>query len=215
MKSKLQGMTFVEKLGYFWEYYKFHMLFAVLVGALLIMLLAPSEREYLYIGWLVPDTQYNTLEEAGEKLAHIVGNPSRDVVVFTSYARPANLVPNAAMQQRFTAMLRMGAIDLFATPRRGVVEMAEQGMLRPMHSVMRELYLLNPELYHRVQPYLLTISYTFEDEPQTTDIYAIRVGHTAFFRNLNERDVYLTSVFNTAKFYESAKALEAIFLWEP
>ena len=204
-----------EKLGYFWEYYKYHLLFTVLVGSIVIMLLLPSEREYLYIAWLVPGTQHTVLAQTSEKLHYIVSNPNRDVVVVTNYAHSEVVGPDMTMQQRFTAMLRIGGLDLFATPRRGVVEMAEQGMLAPMHRVMRELYHINPQVYHEVSQHLLTISYTFEGEDETTDIYAVGVGHTPFFRALNQRDVYLATVFNTSKFYESAKALEAIFTWEP
>jgi len=213
-KGKIREMSFGEKIGYFWEYYKFHMLFIGLVGALLIMLLAPSEREYLYIAWLVPGTQHTVLDEISDKLHPIVGNPNRDVVAVTNYARP-EFGHDATMQQRFTAMMRIGGLDLFATPRRGVVEMAEQGLIVPMHGVMRELYHINPEVYHEVSPRLLAISYTFEGEDETTDIYAIRVSNTPFFSALNQRDLYLATVFNTTKFYEAAKALEAIFTWEP
>lgn len=214
-KGKMRGMTFGEKLGYFWEYYKFHLLFTAIVVTLVVMLLIPSEREYLYIAWLVPYTQHTVLEETSEKLHPIVENPNREVVAITNYSRSEVFGPNQAMQQRFTAMMRIGAIDLFATPRHGVLELAGQGLLMPMHRVMGELYHLNPEVYRQATAYLLTISYTFEGENETTDIYAIRVSLTPFFRALDQQDLYLAVPFNASKFYEAARALEAIFTWEP
>jgi len=211
--SKLRKMGFTEARQYLWEYYKFHLLIFVLITGMLIAILLPSEREYLYIAWLIPDSRQEVLEQTSENLAHIVNNPNRDIVAVTSYARTEALQVGNTTQQRFTAMLHVGGIDIFITPQRGVLELAEAGFLLPMHSVMEQLARTNPTAYNNATEHLLTITYTFRDEPENTEILAIAVGNTPFFENINPgtKDLYFTVAFNTSRVHRIAEALEVIF----
>jgi len=211
--SKLRKMGFTEARQYLWEYYKFHLLIFVLITGMLVAILLPSEREYLYIAWLVPNTEQEVLDQTSGNLSPIVNNPNRDIVAVTSYARTEVPQIGNAMQQRFTAMLHIGGIDLFATPRRGVIELAEDGLLLPMHYVMQQLATINPAAYRNATAHLLTVTYTFQDEPENTDILAISVGNTPFFENIGPgtRDLYFAVAFNTSRVYQIAEALEVIF----
>jgi len=220
-RTKMQEMTFREKRWYIWEYYKLH----IAAGILLIFFIGsminrtfinPPKTEYLYIAWVGEQTAPSILSDIGENLGVIVSNPNRERVHVHSYASTGNPQMDSMAQQLFFAMLQTGAIDLFLTPQLGVQELAEGELSRPMHEVMAYVAAISPTLYQQVSNQLLSV--TFEIEGYTyTDIMAVSLANTPFFEYLGifSNDLYLAVVINTQNFDRIAKALEAIFQWNP
>ena len=220
-RAKFREMTFTEKRQYIWEYYKLEIfaavIFLVLIGYMInILFVNPPKRDYLYIAWVGHQVYQGNLNEIGENLSVIVSNPYREQVTVMSYAFADNPQMDSALQQRFFAMLQTGSIDLFLTTQQGVQELAEGELSRPIHEVMTYVSAINPTLYHQVSNQLLTI--TFEiDEYTYTDVMAVPLANTPFFEYLGimSEDLYIAVVINTQNFDRIAKALEAIFQWNP
>ena len=220
-RAKFREMTFTEKRQYIWEYYKLQ----IFAAALLIFLIGylinhifinPPKTDYLYIAWVGEQTAPSILTDIGESLSIIVNNPYRESVSVHSYAFTDNPQIDSMTQQRFFAMLQVGSIDLFLTPHQGVIELAESELSRPMNEVMQYVATINPELYRQVTEQLAII--TFELDGYTyTEAMAVSLANTPFFEylNINANDIYLAVVINTQNFDRIAKALEAIFQWNP
>jgi len=220
-RAKMREMSFVEKRWYIWEYYKLHLVAVIFVIGLIgyfinHVFINPPQRDYLYIAWVGPLVYQGSLNEIGENLGVIVNDPYRERVLVTSYAFTDNPQMDSALQQRFFAMIQTGAIDLFLTPQQGAQELAEGELSRPMHEVMEYVAAISPALYQQISNRLLTI--TFEIEGHThTDVMAVSLANTPFFEylGLNANELYLAVVMNTQNFDRIAKALEAIFQWNP
>jgi hypothetical protein len=221
-RVKLREMNFKEKRQYIWEYYKLHIfafvLLSFLFGSLInIWFINPPKQDYLYIAWLTPGVPDEALRNAGGALSVIVENPEREQVQIISYATTNNPQLDMALQQRFIAMLQIGSMDMFLTPRAGITELADNGLSRSVHEVMGYIVESNPAIYREISERIITITYNIDEYTQHTDDMGISLAGAPFFDyvGIDSRELYFSVVINTQNFYRIAKALEAFFVWTP
>lgn len=223
--AKLQAMTFTEKRQYIWEYYKLH-LFALAFLAILLgwfinhTFINPPKQDYLYIAWVGDEVLPDTLGEIAQHLNVIVNDPDRQRVMVWSYAHTGNPQLDHAIQQRFAAMFHTGGIDALFAPYSDVEAFSSAAFSRGMGEVMTYVAAINPALYAQVSSQLLSLTFTRdtgEGPEEITDYMAVSLAGTPFFDYLNfdAADVYLMPVVTTNNFEAIAKALEAIFQWNP
>jgi len=131
--AKLRAMNFTDKRQYIWEYYKIHLLATVIVlfgiGAFInTFFLNPAPRDYIYVAWVglpVPADQLDALSELLTPL--LVEDPTREVVTITFYP------PSSAMQQRFSALVQIGMVDVIVGEAAGIQQLSDdRGWLRTL-----------------------------------------------------------------------------------
>ena len=204
-RAKMKDMDFTQKRQYIWEYYKIQIIIALAVLALGIMFVRDmrnSTTEFLYIAWLQQYTTSDTLREISQALEVIVDYPGREVVPVMSYATTGNPQMDMGLQQRFTAMLHLGGIDLFVVPYRGLAELVEVNFATTPYQVISLVDSpgIQAEINQRLTP------------AEGINI-GIALADSALFNYLeiDATGLYLSVVNNTTNFEAIARALTVIF----
>jgi len=213
--GKLRSMSFAEKREYIWEYYKVHILFAVIgifaLGSLInIWFINPQRREYLYIAWLGPQfASHAQMDALSYSLEPIVPNPERHVVQVTTYRASGHPDVDMAARTSFVARLATASLDVYLSTREGLALVHERSEIRPIYPVLEEMYILNPYLYRLLNTQLLTLP---SNGGQQT--MAISMAGSPLLTSLgfDTYDLYFAMVVNSNKNYQAAKALEIIFM---
>ena len=216
--NKLKVMSFRDKRQYIWEYYKLHIIFggiaiAILGSIINTVFINPPRREYLYIAWAGSFILPAHLEALEERLEVIVSDPERYLVRVTSYAPTENLEMDMALQQRFFAMISVGAIDLYViSSEEHVHGVAEFGLIRPIYDVVDAMAALDPVFHAKMLERLVVITYIDPEgdgEAKITNAMAVSLEGSPLLEatGLWSDGLYVGFVSTSTRHYESAKAL--------
>jgi len=199
--AKLREMTFTQKRQYIWEYYKLQFfIFIFVVGlviyALNVWVINPRKSEYLYIAWLGDVVWHSQLQELGEELSVIVGDPEREAVYLLSYAATGNVQMDRHTHARFMGNLQMGSIDIFLTSHQGIQELEYVGYLRNLAGVL-DYIIVAPERF------------VFCEDGE---VIAVSLAGSLLIESveIDASDLYLAMVITSQRHYEISKALEVL-----
>ena len=208
-QEKFRQMTFAEKRWYIWEYYKLHIIgvsiVLFMIGYIIHGRFNPPLQDYMYIAWLDVPASHIQLERLASGLITVVEDPERQHVIITNYSAVQDPQFNMALQARFMAYLRVGAIDVFVIPRQGVYELNIEGFIRPFDEVAA--YLSNSEIYDIFNNRLVPLE--FDGEIRNM---AVSLTGSPFLEEFGivDDDIYLSIVANTERLSVIARALEVL-----
>lgn len=211
--AKMQGMTFVEKLQYIWEYYKLQIvIFVVVVVFILTLALNRTQQNYLYAAWLGHPVPQESLTRLGEGLAVIAEDAGGGPVLITSYLVTGDGEIDVALQTRFFAMMQAGFIDIAFVRYDDMLHLASLGGIAPLNNFMAEVRTLNPELYSRLTPRLRTVDFVDLDGVSHTALLGISLEDSPLFAEVGipSRNMYLSVIFSAENLYRIVAALEVL-----
>jgi hypothetical protein len=200
-RDKLREMNFKEKLDHIWEYYKFFIIgfvaaVAVIWSLLYTIVINPSPDPALFISWhagFALDEQIDDLKEFLE--SHLVAEDVNEEVVISVFFFDENNPETLMMgHQRTAAMIAAGLIDLFTLDDVMMELYSNSGFLLPLEGILAEISTRNPEVYTRINDYIVYASCEVEEEVFEERIVAITIGRNPLFLRLGffEQEMYLS-----------------------
>ena len=220
--AKLKEMNFTEKRQYIWEYYKLHIIAAVIflifIGSVINnRIINPPMREYLYVAWQAHHVMPDQLAALSEDLSIIVENPDRYVVFVHSYVLTGEPQMDQALFTRFSGLLSLGQLHIIISSRYETEGNAMGRIIKPVHDFVAYLGELNPELKEEIESRVVTFTFTVpgvHEDTEVTDAMAISLAGAPLLEELGfiTEDLYFNIVINADNYYEIAKALTVMFL---
>jgi len=216
--AKLKPMNFTDKRQYIWEYYKVQIIIFVLailaIGYIInTTIINPPKREYLYISWQGVFVLPSHLDELGEKLNVITKDPDREIVAVRSYLLTGDHQIDQALVTRFFATIHIGGLHSAMATSETVVGLAEEGIIKPVHEVLAQVKILDPDLYDYLSTRVSEITFETDSGTYITDKMAISLYEAPLLIELGipTDDLYLTVIINSTHYYQIAKALIVVF----
>jgi len=204
--GKLRKMNNEERKWYIWEYYKVHIAIliatVILVGTIIHAWMNPRPAEYLYIAMDGINAENWQISQISTALAEIT--PENETVTVTNYTVTGNPAVDNALTSRFTALLFVGAMDIYITTRDGATMLAEQGYSRAVDEIRTYIAENNPQIHETMHERLFAA--------ETADYMAISLEGSPLLTKagIDTSDIYLCIFANTTRFYEISKAVEAL-----
>ena len=216
--AKLKEMDFTEKRQYIWEYYKLQIFIAVIVlfiaGSTINRILNPPKQDYLYIAWQGGMTLPEQLIMFGDRLSIIVEDYERYGVAVRSYVLSGDPQFDQALIGRFHALISVGDIHAIITTREYIREFAEFGIIIPITDVLAELEKLCQYTHEIIAERVYSFTFvSYHENDTVTDAMAIDISGAPLLEELElfGDNIYIATIINTDRFYETAKALYVMF----
>jgi len=190
-RQKLKEMTFGKKLEYIWDYYKYIIIVAVIVaavigGALNVWLINPQPRAALFVSWnsgLVTSEQMRELSDIlNERI--VEEGVNEEVVLSVTIFDAEDETVGVANAQRTVAMIAAGVIDVFIMDDNLLDANTISGFIGPMEGLLEEIKTSNPMVYERIME---NVVYRFiESEGNTLDehILGVNIGRSPLFSKI-------------------------------
>ena len=198
-KKNMEGMTKKEKIGYFLYYYKWKIVFGLLIIALAITIPVTIYRNNrpVAISYAIINSHYpeNINDNAFDDYMNFYGYTSKQQIITSNYSYldletyeedyAAN--SNSANFTSLPMLCYNGYFDIIITDKTGLRYCAAQSLIQPLDSA------LYPDVYKAISiDYADTIVST-ENTNGTKKEYGIDISDTAFAKSLNldYSDVYI------------------------
>ena len=217
--AKLREMNFTGKCQHIWEYYKVQigivLIAIILTGGLIHAWFNDTQKQdYLYLAWQVGAVPSNFLGEMGHRLTTIVEDQDRYIVAIRPYHFTDDPYMNMGLITRFHSMLASGNIHVVIAPKAYIVEYSEQSIVTPITDVLAEVEKLCSHLHKMLSDRVLNLTFrSHYYDVVITDAMAINLVGIPMLTDMGfiGQDIYLATVVNTDRFYETAKALYVMF----
>jgi hypothetical protein len=201
-KQKLKDMTFQDKMGYLWEYYRIHA--AVLVGSIALLsyiiyeIITPNIETQFYAAiinnsisdeaWAQYDADFSEYLDLEPK--------TEDIQLNYNFYLNSNSEYTMSMQQALSTYIAAGEVDVIIAPESTFKEYAYTGFFEKISDQ------IPTDLYTSLADYVF-ISDT-EEVPEK-NVYGIYLTDTKLFtENANNTDPYVLGILANAGHKENA-----------
>ncbi len=180
-KEKLKEMSFQNKVGYLWEYYRFHALIGIAVIALFAYIIhtiiTPKIETQLYIAMVNNPISKTNIEELQVDLAELLQlDPEKEnVVINTNFYFDGNLDYEMNMRQVLVTYIASQDVDVIIAPESEFYSYAHNSFLYPLSD------LLPTDIYSSLtdQFYLAETA----DDPAEKTVFGIYVSDLELYKN--------------------------------
>jgi len=220
--KKLKSMTFGEKLGYIWEYYKpFLLIFTLsiifIVWFINFRFINPPPKTILYISWnakFVTTEQIADLnDELNKKL--IDEDKNEEVVIAQSLIPEDDITLLHISNTRIVAMITAGHLDILINDSMIFEAHTESSFLVPMDDTFfSKIKTLNPLMYEEIIENAVNAPFYIDENTTVEKILGINIGKSPLLTSLGffEQDYYFSIALNTSNEMEMiVKALLAFY----
>jgi len=210
--GKLREMNFTDKRQYIWEYYKLPIIATIIVVSVIVWFsLSSSKDDYLYIAWFGHPIPTQQLTMLSGSLSVIVDDPDNEMVAITSYVPTGDTEMNMALQQRLSAMLQLGAIDLVIVERQELGLLAGTGVIIPIDILLAEINNsgLRQNFYERLNYNTFVCEVNNEER---SGMMGISLAGSQIFERyfISTDNLYLAITFNTERYDRIIELLEIL-----
>ena len=206
-KEKLRDMSFQEKIGYLWEYYRLHALFTIIAIAIVAYavyeIVTPEIETRLYAAVIDNPVEPTVLEEyTAQFTEHLQLDPEKEkVVINPQFYFAADGEYAMSMRQVLVTYVAAQDVDIIIAPKSEFESYSYYGY---MHSLSD---LLPTDLYSKLSDYFYIG--TQEDNPDEK-VYGIYLTEAALFKNnerVSEDNPYILGVIGNSRRTENSVEL--------
>jgi hypothetical protein len=221
-RAKLREMSFKEKRWYIWEYYKLHLLIAIIIVVLAgnlidVWFINRPKQSYVHIAWMASHISADQLSMLSLVLTEsVVTDKTREEIPITPFILTGfDAMFDQAVQQRFMVMLAARELQIFIVESNDYVyDLAMEGFIRPLDPVMLCLAELAPDLHDQLSPNLLWLTLeTAGDDEKPDGFYGLPLRGSPLLKGLNipEGDLYLCMVVFGGNDFKAAQVARAFY----
>ncbi len=201
-KQKLKDMTFQEKIGYLWEYYRIHA--AVLVGVIALLsyiiyeIITPNIETQFYAAIINNTISDEVWEQYGANLSVYLDldSETEDIQLNYNFYLNSNSEYTMSMQQALTTYIAAGEVDVIIAPESTFKDYVYNGFFEKISDQ------LPTDLYTSLADYVF-ISNT-EEAPEK-NVYGIYLTDSKLFsEHANNTDPYVLGILANAAHKENA-----------
>ncbi len=206
-RKKLKEMSFKEKIGYIWEYYRLQIIGVVIVLCILgsiinnVFINPPKKifSQFIFYGTYVDDELCTKLsEKIGE---NVITLPEKERVISSSFYISTNDPEvNMAMAQRFFAMVAAKEIDLMIVKPEDYEELRNEDYFIDLASAFGQ------EFVNQYADILLKGKTKSQPEER---YYGIKLDDNAFFKSFNMKSdgFIMAPVINSERLENTSKCV--------
>lgn len=180
-REKLREMSFKNKVGYLWEYYRLHAIAAISVIALLAyiihIIITPKIETQLYVAMINNTVDKQALDELQEDMTELLQlNTNREnIVINSNFYFNGNIDYEMNMRQVLVTYIASQDIDILIAPESEFSNYAQNSFLYRLSD------LLPTDIYSSLTDQFY-LTGTVDDPTET--VYGIYASETGLFKDL-------------------------------